>query len=33
MSGVDKNWGVISRVALGKVDDIFAIGFLDTKIG
>lgn len=33
MSGVNKNWGPISRVALGKIDDIRAIRFLDAKVG
>lgn len=33
MSGVDKNWGPISPEALGKVEDICAIGFLDAKVG
>lgn len=33
MSGVEKNWGPISRQALGKVEDTWAICFLDAKVG
>lgn len=33
MSGVNKNWGSISREALPKVDDICATYFLDAEVG